>query len=209
MLRCAVLFSLKSTMAAWVTGFPLGPYALLAPIGIGRRGEDELLLWNAECHGYGPSEIADGCTQRVVAVASACPHRYSSESSGPENDTMYSNGSPPVSCCAQGGFCRCSVPRFLRRRGHRSDDGPQEENARTGAGVSRRPGVAEAIAEPLDRRRGSWRRRGWARSRLDHTSAVHSAAERNAIDLACRTAGPRVRSRRDARLVVGRPGTGL
>jgi hypothetical protein len=33
-------------MVASITGFPLGPYVLLAPIGAGGMGQDELLLRN-------------------------------------------------------------------------------------------------------------------------------------------------------------------
>jgi hypothetical protein len=69
--------------------------------------------------------------------------------------------------------------------------------------------LAQAAAQPLDHRRRRGRRRGQARSHLDRASPVHAPAKRNTIDLESGAAGPRIRRRRHAGVVVGRARPGL
>src|SRR5438309_979715 len=61
-------------------------------------------------------------------------------------------------------------------------------------GVPRRPGMAEAIAEPLACGSGGRRGNRQARPRLDRASAVHPPTERNAVVLESRATSAGIRS---------------
>src|SRR5262245_28237894 len=77
------------------------------------------------------------------------------------------------------------------------------------ARISGGSGVAQTVAESLDRRRRGWRRRRSARPRVDHASALDTAAERDTIHLEGGAAGARIRRGRRARRLLGRAGSGL